>query len=437
MTALVVSCVTLLSSLVEAKSSTGDRVLVLLDSLAEKDLYTQFWHQLEEREFQLVFKPADDPSISLHYFGETLFNHIIHFAPKAQKLSQHAALNNVQLVQYVKKGGNILAATGANASDNMRALAAEFDIELDTDRVFDHTHFDNDDHGLIVTDEFVAPSAIIDGKSINAPVLYSGTGLTVGQLPLSTAILNAESDAFVADEYTKRAASADTVSLVGALQSRNNARVTFVGSLDLFSDKLISSSIKVGSAKTYGKSGNEDFIAQLTEWTFQEKGVLRVVGHSHHKANETEQLDWYRVKDDIVYDVDIEEYRNNKWVPFEADDVQLEVIMLDPYIRTTLKQVPTQGKSYGRFEANLRLPDVYGVFTFKVNYKRTGLTYILAEDQVSIRPFRHNEYPRFLTAAYPYYASTASMIVGFIVFSAVWLSTWGGKPAVATKAKSN
>lgn len=166
------------------------------------------------------------------------------------ELSQHAALNNVQLVQYVKKGGNILAATGANASDNMRALAAEFDIELDTDRVFDHTHFDNDDHGLIVTDEFVAPSAIIDGKSINAPVLYSGTGLTVGQLPLSTAILNAESDAFVADEYTKRAASADTVSLVGALQSRNNARVTFVGSLDLFSDKLISSSIKVGSAKT-------------------------------------------------------------------------------------------------------------------------------------------------------------------------------------------
>ncbi|CAO3630802.1 unnamed protein product [Mucor hiemalis] len=329
------------------------------------------------------------------------------------------ALSNVQLVQFVKKGGNILAAAGANASDNMRALAAEFDIELDTERVFDHTNFDNDDHSLIATDEFVAPSAIIDGKSIKAPVLYSGTGLTVGQLPLSTAILNAESDAFVAEEYTKRGSSADTVSLVGALQSRNNARVTFVGSIDMFSDKLISSSVKIGSDKTY------------------EKGVLKVVGHSHHKLNETEQLDWYRVKDEIVYDVDIEEYRNNKWVPFEADDVQLEVIMLDPYIRTTLKQVPTQGESYGRFEANLRLPDVYGVFTFKVNYKRTGLTYILAEDQVSIRPFRHNEYPRFLTAAYPYYASTGSMIVGFIVFSAVWLSTWGGKPAVTTKAKSN
>ncbi len=77
--------------------------------------------------------------------------------------------------------------------------------------------------------------------------------------------------------------------------------------------------------------------------------------------------------------------------------------MLDPYIRTTLKQVPTT-EQFGRFEAQIRLPDVYGVFTLKVNYKRSGLSYVLAEDQVSIRPFKHNEYPRYLTAAFPYYA---------------------------------
>lgn len=48
MTALVVSGLALLSSvIVEAKSATGGRVLVLLDSLAERDSYTQFWHQLE------------------------------------------------------------------------------------------------------------------------------------------------------------------------------------------------------------------------------------------------------------------------------------------------------------------------------------------------------------------------------------------------------
>lgn len=47
-------------------------------------------------------------------------------------------------------------------------------------------------------------------------------------------------------------------------------------------------------------SGNREFIEQLSQWTFQEKGVLKVVGHSHHKQNDTEQLEWYRVKDDIV-----------------------------------------------------------------------------------------------------------------------------------------
>ena len=32
---------------VEAKSVTGDRVLVLLDDLADKDLYSRFWQSLQ------------------------------------------------------------------------------------------------------------------------------------------------------------------------------------------------------------------------------------------------------------------------------------------------------------------------------------------------------------------------------------------------------
>ncbi|KAI9487526.1 MAG: Dolichyl-diphosphooligosaccharide--protein glycosyltransferase subunit WBP1 [Benjaminiella poitrasii] len=423
--ALVISGLALLSSsFVETKSTTGNRVLVLLDSLAEKDLYSHFWKQLEDRQYQLVFKSADDSSTALTYFNEHLFNHIVHFAPKSSNLAKHQALNNVQLVNFVNKGGNMLVAAGTGANDNLRALASEFDIELETETVFDSSQY-HEEHHKIMTSNFVAPSTVVDTKQIDAPVLYSGTGLRVGRSPLSTAILATESGAFLADSYNKRAggASSDSVTLVGALQARNSARVTFVGSLDIFSDEYLSASVQTGSKAI--RSGNEEFISQLSKWTFQEKGVLKIAGHYHHKEDETEQLDWYRVKDDIVYDVDIIEYKNDQWVPYKSDDVQLEVIMLDPYIRTTLKQVPSGG-NVGRFEAHVRLPDVYGVFTLKVNYKRPGLSYLLAEDQVSIRPFRHNEYPRFLTAAYPYYASTGSMIVGFLVFSAVWLATWGG-----------
>lgn len=140
----------------------------------------------------------------------------------------------------------MLVGTGLEPSENMRALAAEFDIEIDTETVFDHTHYDKE-HDTIATSNFVGPNTIIDTKQIQAPVLYKGTGLTVGQLPLSTSILAAESDAFISDSYNKRASTLDTVTLVGALQSRNSARATFVGSLDVFSDAFLSASANIGS----------------------------------------------------------------------------------------------------------------------------------------------------------------------------------------------
>lgn len=35
--------------------------------------------------------------------------------------------------------------------------------------------------------------------------------------------------------------------------------------------------------------------------------------------------------------MEIEKYEDGKWVPFEADDVQLEFVRIDPFVRTTLK----------------------------------------------------------------------------------------------------
>lgn len=55
--------------------------------------------------------------------------------------------------------------------------------------------------------------------------------------------------------------------------------------------------------------------------------------------------------------------------------------------------------------------------------------------QVSIRPFTHNEYERFLVAAYPYYASALSVMVGFLVFCAAFL--YSGKGASKCSAGSS
>ena len=37
------------------------------------------------------------------------------------------------------------------------------------------------------------------------------------------------------------------------------------------------------------------------------------------------------------YSIEIEKLEAGKWVPFDADDVQLEFVRIDPFVRTGLK----------------------------------------------------------------------------------------------------
>lgn len=41
--------------------------------------------------------------------------------------------------------------------------------------------------------------------------------------------------------------------------------------------------------------------------------------------------------------------------------------------------------------------------------------------QVSVRPLEHTQYERFIASAYPYYASSFSMMAGVFLFSIVFL----------------
>jgi len=41
--------------------------------------------------------------------------------------------------------------------------------------------------------------------------------------------------------------------------------------------------------------------------------------------------------------------------------------------------------------------------------------------QASARPFRHDEFDRFVPAAFPYYVSALSMMAGFFVFGIIFM----------------
>ena len=84
------------------------------------------------------------------------------------------------------------------------------------------------------------------------------------------------------------------------------------------------------------------------------------------------------------------------WVPYRASDVQLEFVMMDPYVRINMTQFEDAS---GVFSARFRVPDIHGVFHFRLQYRRPGLTVLHSTDQVSIRPFKHDEFERFIVAA--------------------------------------
>jgi len=238
---------------------------------------------------------------------------------------------------------------------------------------------------------------------------------------LTLSILTASSTAYShnpdlpIEEYPH--ATGKATILIGALQARNNARIILTGSLDLFSDEFLRASVqKYGSSsKKFETSGNKDLIVALSQWVFREKGVLRVKSLSHHLVGGKEPPQAYTITDPVHYTIEIEEYKDGKWQPFKADDVQLEFVRIDPFVRTTLKQ------TNGKYSVQFKLPDVYGVFKFLVDYNRIGLTHLYSSVQVSVRPFEHTQYERFIRSAYPYYASAFSMMFGLLIFSCVFI----------------
>lgn len=421
---VVFSLFCVLFSVLSLVSSEKD-TLVLLENLAIKETHSQFFKSLKDRGYSLTFKPADDASLILSKYGEYLYENVIIFAPSVEEFG--GSLSVEAFTEFIDGGGNLLIAGSSSSSDLLRELASESGFEMDEEgaSVIDHLNYDVKDiekHTLIVADPSnLVDSEVIVGKKPAAPLLYQGTGLIVDPTnPLVLSVLSADSTAYSYNpdkpikEYP-HAVGKNTV-LVAALQARNNARVVFSGSLYFFSNEAFNSAVQKVGGKKFDKSSNEAVVNALSAWVFKENGVIRVKSVSHHKQGEQTPPPAYTIMDQVVFRLELERKSGNSWVPHSANDVQMEFVRIDPFVITTLKSVAP-----GKYESVFKIPDVYGVYQFKVIYNRIGYTGISNATQVSVRPLEHTQYERFISSAYPYYASAFSMMFGVFVFSIVFL----------------
>lgn len=371
---------------------------------------------------------ADDTTLLLSRYGEYLYKNVIIFAPSVVEFG--GDINVEVLAQFLDDGGNVLVAASSQSGDTLREFATECGFETDEEgaAVIDHLHFDamdEGDHTLILTSSNnLLDSSIIVGNGRNGPPLvYEGTGiLAVKENPLVLPVLRAEYSAYSYNPNEKITdyphVIGNNILLIAALQARNNARVVFSGSLYFFSNEAFTKSIQyTHNGEQHKQTGNEAVAIAISQWVFGETGRLRVARVAHHKLGEIQPPQHaYTICDPAVYTIKIEELRENKWQPFVAKDIQLEFVRIDPFVRQTLAH-----KGNGVYEANFKIPDVYGVYQFKVKYDRLGYTNVFNTTQVSVRPLEHTQYERFIPSAFPYYSSAFSMMLGVFLFSFVFL----------------
>eukprot|EP00054_Salpingoeca_dolichothecata_P011574 m.64230 g.64230 ORF g.64230 m.64230 type:complete len:416 (+) comp19532_c0_seq1:29-1276(+) len=388
----------------------GGKTLVLYDNIAVKESHSLFFSHLTEKGFTLKYAAADASNLALIRYGELIFENLIIFAPSVSEFG--GALSASAIAEYVDEGGNVLVAASSKIEGEIKDLASECGFEFDSEEnvaVIDHVNSVDGDSTLIKAAGWIDASIITGDKPKDKSVLFRGVGMVAdASNPLALDILTASSTAYNANPSAAiqdypHAIGKSTV-LVGGLQARNNARVVISGSLDLFSNDFF----------TRPNSANQQFAQNVALWAFQERGVLRAGVPAHSLSDGTVPRE-YTIGDVANYEVTIEEKVNGKWVGFSKKDVQLEFVRIDPFVRTFLEN------KNGKFTKTFKLPDVYGVFKFQVDYRRVGYTHIFVVSQVSVRPLLHTQYERFISSAYPYYASAFSMMAGLFLFSIVFL----------------
>ena len=423
---------TLIIFLVCFLSYQSKKTLVLLDDWHNVATNSVFWNQIKKMGYEIDFKMANDKEIKLTNYGEYIYENIVFFAPTYVDSGKNE-ITIEKLLKFIDDGHDLMIFGSSDAGKFVRSLVNEFGADFDDfdsqvkDSIYLHYNpkevslnkqlLDLYDDEIIISKNVIKISNIF--KNPKGYILYKGIGMDLDpQNKYVFPILSGDTNSYSVSKNTGEVFSnGEHIKLVNGYQARNNRRVVVLGSTEICSDKFYYLSMGEDN-KSMLESPNAVFCADLLNWNFQRTGVLKFTNVKHNN-NKGQSLDTYRIKDYLEYYIDILEYDyvNDSWKNYDADDIQLSFLMMNPYYINQLKRIYGKPTYYAKFRA----PEKHGVFKFIVDYHRTGYSYIFSSTKVPLRPFYHNEFPRFIPCAYPYYVSVFVILGSFILFSILFL----------------
>lgn len=374
----------------------------------------------------IQFKPYASDDLKLFASNEPLYNNLILLPSSKRAIPDKANFNQHQLVQFINRGGNVLVVGGVKTTlpEEIRGFLNEFGIFPSPKNFKLHDYFNSKDGVVQLSEDNNVNKAVYPQLPSTA---YEGGAALLSNNELLFPIVRAPRTSFTSNAtLTAQITQEKTWTfgeqgfLAAGLQARNNARVAWIGSESLLD-------------------------AELVKWTLNKKNVLRLVFVQHYKQETPNVINepQYRINDEVIYSIGVSEYVGDKWVPFEPasedDEIQLSFKMLDPYVRTNLKWLgavasrPNGESDVGLFFTTFALPDQHGMFTFEVDHKRPGYSYISDKKVVAVRHLANDEFKRSwdITNSWLYLASAVLVVAGWFLFVVSFL--YVGKTNVEKK----
>lgn len=418
--------------------------VLFLHDFEEDELnnYTVFTDYLnEDNDYDVTLVNIKETSVNVLSGDKqtNLFDELI-FAPFTS--TKIKGLTEKNIMQFYENGGNLLIVGSPSQSNNnpIRKFLNSIGIyPSPKNYITEDYEADNKSALLFQDSKLFLNDYIFDNSLKNKAVAFERSSSSLIDTNEMIFPIIAQSD-YMKSSYEENVwALSNQGFLAVAFQNLKNNRISWIGTDSIFkNDKIF-------------ELDNYEFVKSVTKWTFQEKSMLKVTDFSHyqvaektnHYLNEVSYLmeesteeytltfeeEPYKVKDTVVVDLyvelldDVDKAGNEVYKSFEADDIQFELRMIDPYYRINLSKDEHDSTRFstGKFD----LPDQFGIFTFAVKYCRKGLSYIDVKDIKAIRHFAHSEYPRSyeIRNSWVYLCTIGSVISIWFVFVILFIVT--------------
>lgn len=395
-----------------------EKILLLVSDEGLNSSHSVFIDSLHKAGLTVETKKISDSKLQLHSWGSWLYDGVVILSKGTQELG--GAVDSALLVEFVDAGGNVFIATDENPTASIRDVASQLGAEFVEQgaAVRDYVSFSDGMGPSQLLTTSVYPSRVMTGEA-KAPIVYKGGALTTAPdsvlamralMPAPTAVVTSAGTQLAGPEFA----------LAVTMQSRTDARFCILASIEVLSDAAFSQKVlpATSSRSASTASGNLSFATALLRWTMKLQGVLKYENLRHHRVGEASPppANTYTVNDDILLSLDVLERDGPAWRPHVSEHLVAQFVMLEPYVRQSMKY-----EGQGAYSLSIRAPDVYGVFKWVVDYKAPGYTAMKFEEVTPVRPMRHDQYPRFILQAYPYYASLMSVSAAFLITVSVLL----------------